>query len=93
VPEDVGVRVGDGGEHAVGHRLAGSAQLGVHAGDDDVEPAEQLLGLVEGAVGVDVALDAGEDPERGELLVERGDLVELALQPGRAQPVGHREPG
>ena len=59
------------------------AQLGVHAGDDDVEPAEQLVGLVEAAVVVDVELDAGEDPERRELLVERGDDVELLLQPLR----------
>ena len=34
-----------------------------------VETAEQLVGLVEGAVDVDVALDAGEDPEGCELLV------------------------
>ena len=56
------------------------------AGDDDVEPAEQLVGLVEAAVDVDVALDAGEDPERRQLLVEPGDDVELPLQPLGRQP-------
>ena len=32
-------------------------QLGVHAGDPDVEPGEQLVGLVERAVVEDVDLD------------------------------------
>ncbi len=62
VAEDVGVRVGDGGEHPLGHRGGFGAQVGVDAGDDDVEAAEQLVGLVEAAVEVDVPLDAGEDP-------------------------------
>jgi hypothetical protein len=86
------VRVGHGGEHAGRHGLRVGAQVGVHAGDDDVEPAEQLVGLVQAAVDVDVALDAGEDPERRELLVQAGDDVELLLQPLGGQAVGDGEP-
>ena len=56
------------------------SQLGVHARDDDVELREQLVVLVEGAVLEDVDLDAGEDAERRELLVERVDQVELLAQ-------------
>ena len=37
--------------------------------------------MVERAVLEDVDLDAGEDPERRQLLVERGDVVELLLEP------------
>ena len=42
---------------------------------------EQLRLLVERAVVEDVDLDAGEDAERRELLVELGDDVELLAQP------------
>ena len=65
-------------------------QLRVHARDDDVEPREQLVLLVERAVVEDVDLDAGEDAERRELLVELVDDVELLAEPlrarGRARP-------
>ena len=63
------------------------------AGDDDVEPGEQLGLLVEAAVLEDVDLDAGEDAERGELGVQPGDDVELHAQPLRAQPARDGEPG
>ena len=88
VAEDVDVRVGDGQHHPLGHLLALHAQLGVHAGDDDVEALEQVVVEVERAVLEDVDLHPGEDPEvvveRG---VELGDVVELALAaaPGRAR--------
>ena len=68
------------------------AQLRVHAGDDDVELGEQLRLLVERAVLEDVDLDAGEDPERRQLFVDRGDDLELLAQPLGAEPVGDREP-
>src|SRR3712207_9027830 len=51
-----------------------------------------LVGLVEAAVDVDVALDAGEDAERRQLLVERGDDVELLLQPRGGEAVGDGQP-
>jgi hypothetical protein len=65
----------------------------VDAGDDDVEPAQQLVALVEAAVEVDVALDAGEDPERRQFLVQLRHHVELLLEAGGAEAVGHGEPG
>ena len=78
VAEDVGVRVRHRRDHAVGHRLLAHAQLRVHAGDDDVELGEQVVVLVEAAVVEDVDLDAGEDAERRELLVERRDHARAA---------------
>ena len=92
VAEHVGVRVAHGGEHPPGHRRRLHLQLGVHAGHDDVDLGEQLVGLVQRAVVVDVDLDAGEQPERRELLVELGDQRQLLAQPLRRQPAGHREP-
>ncbi len=68
-------------------------QLGVDAGDDDVELRQDLVVVVERAVLEDVDLDAGEDAERRHLLVEDGDVGELLLQPLPAQPVGDRQPG
>ena len=69
------------------------AQLRVHARDDHVDALEHVVGVVERAVFEDVDLDAGEDPERRELLVELGDDVELLEQPLARQPVGDREAG
>ena len=66
------------------------AQLRVHARDDDVELGEQLVLLVERAVLEDVDLDAGQDPERRQLLVELGDDVELLAQPLGGESVGDR---
>ena len=58
VAEDVDVGAGDGQHHAAGHLLLGHPQLRVHAGDDDVEPLEQVVVLVERAVLEDVDLHA-----------------------------------
>ena len=80
VAEDVDVRRGDGPHHPLGHRLALHPQLGVDAGDDDVESAEHVVVVVERAVLEDVDLDAGEDAERRQLLVELGDVGQLLLQ-------------
>ena len=46
-----------------------------------VDARQHVVGVVERAVLEDVDLDAGEDPERRELLVELGDHVELLEQP------------
>ena len=73
--------------------MLGHAQLRVHAGDDDVEPLEQVEVLVEGAVLEDVDLHAGEDAERGQLLVHLVDLVELLEQSLAVEAVGDREAG
>ena len=90
VAEDVDVRAGHGQHHALGHLLAGHAELGVDAGHHDVEPLEQVLVLVEGAVLEDVDLDAGEDAERGQLVVRAVDLVELGQEPLAVEAVGDR---
>ena len=70
VTEHVDVRARDRGDHPARHRLGFHAQLRVHARDDHVDAREQLLVLVERAVVEDVDLDAGEDAERREILVE-----------------------
>ena len=58
-------------------------ELGVHARHHDVEPGQQVRVLVERPVLEDVDLDAGEDAERGQLLVQR-------LAPPRAGGAGAR---
>ena len=87
VTEHVDVRARDRGDHPPRHRRRLHAQLRVHARDDDVDAREQLLELVERAVVEDVDLDAGEDAERRELLVQLGDDVELLAQPVGRQAV------
>ena len=82
--------IGDGPDHPLGHLLAVHAQLGVDAGDDDVEAGEHVVAVVEQAVLEDVDLDAGEDAERREPLVEHGDVGQLLLQPLPAEAVGDR---
>ena len=63
VAEDVGPRVADRADHPPGHRGGVHPQLGVHAGDPDVELGQQLVVLVERAVVEDVDLDALEQGE------------------------------
>ena len=71
---------------------AGIRRLGVHAGDHDIELAEQVVPLVERAVLEDVDLDAGQDAERGELGVQPADELELRAQQLGGQPGGHGQP-
>ena len=66
VAEDVDVRRGDGEQHPLRHLPLLHAQLGVHAGDDDVETRQQVLAEVEGPVFEDVDLHPGQDPERSD---------------------------
>ncbi len=79
--------IGDRRDHAIGHRLLRHAQLRVHARNHHVELGEQRFVLVEGAVGQDVDLDPGEDPERRQLLVEPGDELQLRFQSLGVEPV------
>ena len=93
VAEDVEVRVLDRREHPPGHPGALVAESAVDGADHDVEPGEQLVLLVERAVGEDVDLDAGEDPEAlRQRVVDRGHVVELSRQPVGGQPAGHLQP-
>ena len=93
VPEHVGVRVADGGDHPPRHRPGFHPQLGVHAGHHHVEPAEQFVCLVERAVLEDVDLDPGQDPERREGGVQFVNELKLGAEPVRGQPAGDGEPG
>jgi hypothetical protein len=81
VAEHIHVRVAYCGHHPLGHRPGGHPQLGMHAGHHDVEPAQQVLALVQRAVVQDVDLDPGQDPERRELAVQRVDQLELIAKP------------
>ena len=83
VTEHIGEWVGDGHHHALGHLVAGHAQLRMHAGHHQVELGEQPGLLVEAAVLVDVDLDAGEDAKGGQLPVELRNNVELLAQRAR----------
>ena len=90
------MRRGDGEHHPLGHLRLVHPQLRVHARDDDVEPLQHVVGEIEGAVLEDVDLHARQDPEvvpgRGDVGVDRGDLVELLGQPLPVEAVGDREP-
>ena len=65
------------------------------AGDPQVQPREELVGLVEPAVVEDVDLDPLEQGEAGatEVLVDGVDDVELAGRPLGAQAPGDGQPG
>jgi hypothetical protein len=63
----------------------------VHARDHDVDAREHLVVVVERAVLEDVDLDAREDAERRELLVERRDDLELLGEAVTREPVRDRE--
>ena len=54
---------------------------------------EQLFVLVQGTVLEDVDLDAGQDPKRRELFVQRRDHLQLGTQAVGVQSVGDGEPG
>ena len=87
------MRAGHRQHHAPGHLRALHPQLRVDARDDDVEPAEHVVGHVEAAVLEDVDLHAGEDAERARRFsLSSRDLVELLAQPLGGQAVGDREP-
>ena len=97
VPEDRRVGVLDGAEHAFRHGSRARTQLGVNRRDPHVEAVEHVGALVEGAVLLDVYLDALEQDERGarrpEGRVHRVDDAELLRQPLGTQPVGDAQRG
>ncbi len=87
------MRIADGGHHAAGHRAGVHAQLGVHGHHDHVEPCQQLRFLVQRTVLQDVALDAGEQPERRPARIQPRHRLQLLAQPLRRQTPGHGQPG
>jgi hypothetical protein len=72
----VDVRILDRREDALG-RVAVEAR--VQRRDDPLEAGERLVAQREPAVGADPDLDALDDPERLQLLVQRVDLGPLLL--------------
>ena len=93
VPEHVHVRAAQGGDHAAGHAALVHAQLRMDARHHHLEPGEEGLVLVEGAVLEDVHLDAGQDTKRSQLGVDLRDHFQLALEALRREAVGHGERG
>jgi hypothetical protein len=93
VAQDVGVGTLDGGQHALRHGGRLHAQLGVHTGDDDVQLGQQVEVLVERAVLEDVHLNAGQDPEGRQILVQLRQDAKLVPQPLSVEPVRHGEAG
>ena len=57
------------------------AEGSVHAGDHPVERSQQLVGVVERAVGADVHLGAGQQPESAPALVPLADLADPLPEP------------
>ena len=53
----------------------------MHARDDDIDAGEHVVVVIERTVVEDVDLDARQDPERRQLLVQRRDDVQLLEQP------------
>ena len=69
----------------------------MHARNDHVEARQHVVGQVERAIFQDVDLHAGQDPEvvpgRGDVGVDRRDLIELFAQALLVQAVGDRQAG
>src|SRR5438309_1558146 len=87
VAEHVGVRVGDGGDHSPRHLPLLHAQLRVDRCDDDVEPLEDVVVLVEGAALEDVHLDPGQDAERRQVVVQRPTMSSCFSRRSRERPL------
>ena len=68
----------DGPDHAPRHRLFAHPEGGVHAGDHPVELREQLILVVERAVGQDVHLAAGEQLDALDARVGLAHELDLA---------------
>ncbi len=86
------MRIADGSDHPPGHGPGVHPQLGVDRHHDHVELLQQLRFLVQRAVLQDVALDAGEQPERRPARVQLRDHRQLLAQPRGRQPTGHGQP-
>ena len=64
------------------------AEIAVHGCDDVVERLQNVFGVVQRPVGEDVGLDAKEQSEVPELLVERHGFLALLFDALRLEPVG-----
>jgi hypothetical protein len=89
VADDRGVRIRDCPQEAVGLSLPVQLEAAVDARHDEVETLQNLVAIIERAVGQDVGLDALQDPEfLAEALVEAVGLAVLLLDLLQGQPAG-----
>ena len=94
--EDADVGVFQGAEDAGGGLFDGLVEVGVDAGDDDVHLGEGGVVEIEGAVGEDVDLDAGEDADFSgvlfaELIVDLADALDVFEGAEVVEAAGHGE--
>jgi hypothetical protein len=87
--EDCHEWIGDRAQQPLGLALAILPELAMDAGDDEVEPAQHVVGIVQRPVAQDVGLNALEDAE---MTVQSGvepiDLGVLFLDFCKAQAAG-----
>ena len=93
MPDAVHERVLDCRDHPLGHRSPGDLERGVDAGHHPVELGEQVVVVVERAVGQDVDLGAGEQPKAATPRVERPHLLNPLRQPLRGDVVAEAVAG
>ena len=79
--------------HPPGHLARLHPQLGVDAGDYNVEAVQQFLVLVQGAVLENVDFDPAQHPERSQLGIQLVYQFELAAEPLCVEAVGDRQTG
>src|ERR1700737_16261 len=79
-------RIAHGAEEPPGLLLLREPETGVHGRDDDVEPLQELVPEVDGAIGQDVRLGAVEDPQLRKPRTDRPDLGALLRDALRRQP-------
>ena len=63
VADDRGVGIEDRPQEALGLGLSVEPEASIDAGNDEVEPSQHLIRVVERTVGEDVGFDALQDPE------------------------------
>ena len=87
--EDPHVGILDGAQHAGGHLLAALVEAGMDTGDHDIHLRQHFVVKIEGAVGKNVDLDAGEDADAA---LHRGRLrgcARGARGPASRRGLGH----
>src|SRR4051812_33768576 len=80
VSDDRRMAIGDCSQKPVGLRFPIELEAAVDAGDHEIEPVEDIVWIVQGAVGQDVGFDSLQNPEcLAELPVEPVGLAVLLL--------------